>query len=114
MRRTLTASACLSPSPETFSPLKDWYGKHLDCLNAQWAATSLRSFKSPDPIHGKVEIRAESESVAASITFWNSGNVTVLSLELPAHRNSVIDDRQLSIAEDIGLLLDSYFRQLSC
>ena len=91
---------------------EDWYGKHRDRLKTQWAATSIQSFKSPDPILGKVEIRAESPSVAASVTFWNSGNVTVLRLDLPAKRDSVIDDRKLSPTEDVGLLLDSYFRQL--
>jgi hypothetical protein len=54
--------------------------------------------------------RAESASVIASVLFWNSGNVTVLRLELPARRDSVIDDRIFSPAEDVGLLLDSYLR----
>ena len=98
--------------PTIGEQVEDWYGKQRNRLKTQWAATSIRSFKSPDPIHGKVEIRAESPSVAASVTFWNSGNVTVLRLDLPAKRDSVIDDRKLSPTEDVGLLLDSYFRQL--
>jgi len=98
--------------PTIAEHVEDWYGKHRDRLKTQWAGTIIRSFKSPDPIHGKVEIRAESPSVAASVTFWNSGNVTVLRLDLPAKGDSVIDDRKLSPTEDVGLLLDSYFRQL--
>lgn len=92
--------------------VEDWYAKHRDRLKAQWADISIRSFKSPDPIHGKVEIRAESPSVAVSVTFWNSGNVTVLRLDLPAKGDPVIDDRKLLPTEDVGLLLDSYFRKL--
>ena len=99
--------------PTIVEHVEDWYGKHLDRLKTQWAATSIRSFESPDPVHGKVEIRAESASVAASVTFWNSGNVTVLRLDLPAKRDSVIDDRKLSNTEDVRLLLDSYFRRLA-
>ena len=99
--------------PTIVEHVEDWYGKHLDRLRTEWAATSIRSLKSSDPIHGKVEIRAERSSVAASVTFWNSGNVTVLRLDLPDKGDSVVDDRKLSSREDVGLLLDSYFRQLS-
>lgn len=99
--------------PTIVEHVEGWYEKHVDRLKTQWAATSIRSFKSPDPIQGKVEIRAESESVAASLTFWNSGNVTVLRLDLPSKGDSVVDDRKLSPAEDIGIVLDSYFRQLT-
>ncbi len=99
--------------PTIVEHVEDWYGKHVDHLKTQWAATSIRSLKSSDPIHGKVEIRAESASVAASVTFWNSGNVTVLRLDLPVKGDSVVDDRKLSPTEDVGLLLDSYFRQLA-
>ena len=94
--------------PTIVEHVEDWYGTPLDHLKTQWAATSIRSFQSPDAIHGKVEISAESASVAASVTFWNSGNVPVLRLDLPAKRASVIDDRKLSPTEDVGLLLDSF------
>jgi hypothetical protein len=99
--------------PTIVEHVEDWYGKHVEGLKTQWTATSIRSLNFRDPVQGKVEIRAESATVAASVTFWNSGNVTVLRLDVPAKRDSVIDDRKLSAAEDIGLLLDSYFRQLA-
>lgn len=99
--------------PTIVEQAEDWYGKHIDHLKAEWTAASIRSFKSLDPIHGKVEIRAESASVVASVTFWNSCNVAVLRLDLPSKRDSVVDDRKLSPTEDVGLLLDSYFRQLA-
>jgi hypothetical protein len=99
--------------PTIVEHVEDWYGKHVDQLKTHWAVTSIRSLKSSDPIHGKTEIRIESTSVAATVTFWNSGDVTVLRLDLPVKRDSVIDDRKLSPTEDIGLLLDSYFRQLA-
>jgi hypothetical protein len=102
-----------SAVPTIVEHVENWYEKHLDRLKTQWAATSIRSNNSPHSILGKVEIRAESESVAASVTFWNSGNVTVLRLDLPAKRDSVIDDRKLSPVEDVEFLLDSYFRQLA-
>jgi hypothetical protein len=99
--------------PTIVEHVENWYGKHFDRLKTQWATISIRSHKSPDLAHGKVEIRAQSASVAASVTFWNKGDVTVLRLDLPAKLDSVIDDRKLSPSEDVGLLLDSYFRQLA-
>lgn len=100
-------------APTIVEHVEDWYEKHLDRLSSEWASTSIRSFKSPDPVHGKVEIRAKSPSVAASVMFWNSGNVTVLRLDLPDKHDSVVDDRKLSRTEDVGLLLDSYFQHLA-
>lgn len=99
--------------PTIVEHVENWYGKHVDRLKIHWVAISIRSFKSADPVHGKVEIRAESASAAASVTFWNSGSVTALRFDLPAKRDSVIDDRKLSPTEDIGLLLDSYFRRFA-
>jgi hypothetical protein len=99
--------------PTIVEHVEAWYGKHLNRFRTEWAATSIRSLKSSDPIHGKVEIRAESPSVAASVTFWNSASVTVLRLDLPDKGDSVLDDRKLSPTEDVGLLLDYYFRQVA-
>jgi hypothetical protein len=93
--------------------VESWYGKHLDYLKTQWAALTIRSQEPADPVHGKVEIRAESSTVTASVTFWNKGDVAVIRLDLPQTRDSVMDDRKLSPSEDIGLLLDSYFRALA-
>lgn len=99
--------------PTIVEHVESWYGRHLDRLKTEWATTSIQSYESSDPSCGKVEIRAESASIAATVTLWNSGNVTVLRLDLPTKRDSVIDDRKLSLAEDIELLLDSYFRQIA-
>jgi hypothetical protein len=99
--------------PTIVQSVENWYGSNVDRLKTEWVALSIRSQASADLAHGKIEIRAESSSVAASVTFWNTGNVTVLRIDLPAKRESVVDDRQISASEDVGLLLDSYFRQLA-
>lgn len=99
--------------PNIVEQVEYWYGKHVDRLGTEWAATSIRSLKSSDPIDGKVNIRAVTPSVVASVTFWNSGNVEMLRLDLPNKGDSVLDDRKLLPTEDVGLLLDYYFRQLA-
>jgi len=90
-----------------------WYDANLDHLRPNWRDTSIRSYEPADPVHGKVEIRAESDRILASVTFWNKGDVCVLRLDLPEKRESVLDDRMTAASEDIVLLLDSYFRQLA-
>jgi hypothetical protein len=93
--------------------VENWYGSNVDRLKTEWEALSIRSQASADLVHGKVEIRAESSSIAASVTLWNTGDVTVLRIDLPAKRDSVVDDRKIAASEDVGLLLDSYFRRLA-
>jgi hypothetical protein len=93
--------------------VETWYGRSVDRLKAEWPTISIRSLEAADPIRGKVTIEAESTSVAASVTFWNKGDVTVLRLDLPAKKDVVVDDRTLSASEDVAVLLDSYFRQLA-
>lgn len=44
-------------------------------------------------------------TVAASVAFWNSGNVTVPRLDLPAKGDSVVDDRKLSPQRTLGFCL---------
>jgi hypothetical protein len=99
--------------PTIVQSVENWYESNVDRLKTEWEALSIRSQASADLVHGKVEIRAESSSVAASITLWNKGDVTVLRLDLPAKREAVVDDRKVSASEDVCLLLNSYFRQLA-
>src|SRR5436853_3627516 len=92
--------------------VEKWYAENLDCLKTQWRTISIRSYESGNPVHGKITVEAESDIIAGSVSFWNKGDVDAERLDLPEKRISVIDDRTLSPAEDIGQLLDSYFRQL--
>lgn len=93
--------------------VEQWYEANLDCLRAVWRELSIRSHEPADPVLGKVNIEAESDRVLASITFWNKGDVDAERMDLPEKRISIIDDRHLAPSEDVGLLLDSYFRQLA-
>lgn len=93
--------------------VENWYADNLERLKSQWPTISIRSYESTDPVLGKVTIEAESDRVAAYVTFWNKGGVDAERMDLPEKRISVIDDRAVSPSEDIDLLLDSYFLQLA-
>jgi hypothetical protein len=90
--------------------VENWYAENLDRLKTQWPTISIRSYESTDPLRGKVTIEARSDRIAAYVTFWNKGDVDAERMDLPEKRISVIDDRPLSLSDDVGLLLDSYFR----
>jgi hypothetical protein len=93
--------------------VEKWYGDHIERLKAEWPTIHIKSHESADPTTGKVTIQAGSTFVTAMVTFWNKGDVTVLRLDLPAQKESVVDDRVLSASEDVAALLDSYFRELA-
>ena len=101
----------LRPMP-TVQTVENWYAENLDRLRAQWHTISIRFYEPTDPVRGKVTIRADSDRIAAFVTFWDKGDVDAERMDLPEKTISVIDDRAVSLSEDIGLLLDSYFRQL--
>src|SRR5215469_8886486 len=93
--------------------VEQWYEANLDRLRPVWREVSIRSYEPADPVQGKVTIEAESDRIAAYVTFWNKGDVDAERMDLPEKRISVIDDRHLLPSENVGLLLDSYFRQLA-
>ena len=93
--------------------VEKWYEANLGHLRTDWRVISIRSYEPADPVHGKVEIRVESDLIAAGVTFWNKGDLCAFRLDLPEKRDSIIDDRTISPSENIDRLLDSYFRQLA-
>ena len=94
--------------------VESWYEANLERLKPDWQKVSISSYEATDPVRGKVEIRAGSESLLASITFWNKRDVCVICLKLPPKTDpSVIDDRVISPSENLDLLLESYFEQLA-
>lgn len=97
--------------PTIVEHVENWYGKRLDHPQNWWAVTSIRSYKSPDPRQGRNQSGVR--VCRCNRHVLESANVTVLRLDLPAKRDSDIDDRKLSSAEDVELLLDSDVRQLA-
>lgn len=80
--------------PTIVQSVENWYGSNVDRLKTEGEAHSIRLQASADLVHGKVEIRAKSSAVAASVTLWNTGDGTVLRIDLPAKWDSFVDDRK--------------------
>jgi hypothetical protein len=93
--------------------VEKWYEQNLDRLSGNWPSIYITSFKAADPLRGKVTIELQSDFALGFITFWNKGDVTVLSLDLSSKEEFLIDDRRLLSSENIELLLHDYVRQLA-
>src|SRR5437764_3752048 len=65
-----------------------------------------------DRVQGRVIIQADGPLAGASISFWNKGDVEALALDKVHGREMSLDDRVLTIDDDVSLLLQSYFDRL--
>jgi hypothetical protein len=65
-----------------------------------------------DEMRGKAAITVETHSTLASVTFWNTGDVEVLTVDKATRRESTLDDRVLTPADNIDSLLNRYFQQI--
>jgi hypothetical protein len=63
-------------------------------------------------MHGKAAITVETQTTLASIAFRNQGDVTVLTIDKATRKESIFDDRKLTLVDDIESLLDRYFQQI--
>ena len=92
--------------------VEKWYEAHERKLTPQCSILRIKTLKPRDEVHSKVVIEVETESTLASVTFWNQGDVTVLNVEKATGRESILDDRRLTVADNIESLLDGYFQQI--
>jgi len=92
--------------------VEKWYAAHERKLTPQCSILRIKTLKPQDEVHGKVVIEVETESTLASVAFWNPGDVTALKIEKATGRESILDDRRLTVADKIESLLDGYFQQI--
>jgi len=65
-----------------------------------------------DEMRGKAAITAETHSALASVTFWNTDDVEVLTVDKATRRESTLDDWVLAPVDNIDSLLNRYFLQI--
>lgn len=92
--------------------VEKWYEAHERKLTPQCFILRIKTLTPQDEVHGKVVIEVETESTLASATFWNVGDVTALKIEKATGKESVLDDRRLTVADIIESLLDGYFQRI--
>jgi hypothetical protein len=59
-----------------------------------------------DEMRGRTEIRVETQNTLASVTFWNQGDVAVLTVDRATRKESILDDRKLTAEDEIESLLN--------
>lgn len=92
--------------------VEKWYEAHERKLTLECSILRIRTLAPQDAVGGKVVIEVETESTIASVTFWNQGDVTALMIEKATGKESILDDRRLTVADNIESLLDGYFQQI--
>jgi hypothetical protein len=51
-------------------------------------------------------------ALRTSVTFWNQGDVEVITVNKVTRKESILDDRKLTPADNIESLLSRYFQQI--
>lgn len=92
--------------------VRDWYQARSPQLLQSGLQISLHSNDDADVMKGKVEIRVETRSSLASITFWNHGSVMAFAINKQSKAEQMFDDRSLTPGENLAALLEGYFEEI--
>src|SRR5260370_36312821 len=85
--------------------VEKWYEAHEEILARQCSVLRINTLMPLDEMRGKTEIRVETQTTLASVTFWNQGDVAVLTVDKSTRKESIVDDRQLTAEDEIESLL---------
>jgi hypothetical protein len=92
--------------------VEKWYAAHEEKLAPQCSVLRLNTLMPLDEIRGKAGIAVETQTTLASVTFWNQGDVEVITVDKATREESILDDRKLASADEIESLLNRYFQQI--
>ncbi len=92
--------------------VEEWYATHEPRFASQCSMLRIKTLTPNDQRKGKGVIRIETPATLATITFWNKGDVEVLTVDKVAGKNSVVDDRKLNAEDSIESLLRGYFEKI--
>jgi|SRR5882762_2267386 hypothetical protein len=92
--------------------VEKWYAAQGERLARQCSVLRINTLMPLDETRGKAAIAVETGSTLASVTFWNAGDVEVLTVDKATRKESTLDDRVLTPADNIESLLNRYFQQI--
>ena len=92
--------------------VQSWFAGNSTRLSGVFSTVDLKLLNVKDQAHGKATIQVDASSVAASVTFWNKGDVEAIILEKENKKDYSIDDRVLTPDDDVGQLLNRYFDRI--
>jgi hypothetical protein len=92
--------------------VEKWYASHEEKLARECSVLRINTLMPLDEMRGKAGITVETQTTLASVTFWNQGDVEVLTVDKATRKESILDDRKLTAADEIELLLNRYFQQI--
>jgi hypothetical protein len=89
-----------------------WFGENCERLVDTFTTVRFRVTESRDELRGKVNIELAQTEMAASITFWNRGDVSALLLEISSKKQFSLDDRHLTPQDVVSVLLARYLDEI--
>lgn len=92
--------------------LEKWYAAHEDDWRGECLVLRIKTLMPGDEMHGKGGIDVETQTILASLTFWNQGDVEVIAINKVTRKESILDDRKLTPADHLDSLLNLYFHQI--
>jgi len=97
---------------EIVQQVEKWFSENERNISSSGLKLRINSTSATDPVRGKVEIRAETQSKIASITFWNKRDIMVLVIHKATRLQSILDDRVMAPEENVRTLLNSYLQRI--
>src|SRR5437870_1625184 len=92
--------------------VEEWFTENCKWLSEVFPVLRFHLMQAKDPVRGKVAIGVDGPVVVASITFWNKGEVDASVLEKTKQKEQSLDDRKLTVNDDVKTLLHSYFKNI--
>jgi hypothetical protein len=89
-----------------------WFAQTESRISELFPETHFHVLDGADRIRGKANIQINGPLVGASISFWNKGDVQALVLDKAHGKTIAIDDRVLTMDDNISSLLRSYLEKL--
>jgi hypothetical protein len=90
---------------------EEWYRKNAEMLARHFANVEFRS-NAGDAPRGKVHFALTAETLLATVTLWNKGDVEVQVLKKGSPDLVILHDRRLAASEYIPSLLDGYICEI--
>jgi hypothetical protein len=92
--------------------VEKWYSAHEERLAPQCSILRIKTHEPLDEVRGKAVIEVETQTTLAMVTFWNKGDMEVITIDKVTRTESILDDRKLTAADEIESLLNRYFQQI--
>ncbi len=99
-------------SDSNVQQVERWFAQTGSRISELFPETHFHVLDRADQVRGKANIQMNGPLAGASISFWNKGDVQAIALDKVHGKTIAIDDRVLTMDDNISSLLQSYLEKL--